>query len=43
MFDIFLNDNPKTALLNLITWVIGFRFRRGIPLWICGWISDYST
>jgi len=29
---------PKIALLSFITWVIGSRFRRGIPLWICGGI-----
>jgi len=29
---------PKTALLDSITRAIGFRFWRGIPQWVCGWI-----
>jgi len=27
-----------SALPDSITWDIGSRFRRGIPLWVCGWI-----
>jgi len=30
--------DPKIALLSIITWVIGSRFWRGIPIWICGGI-----
>jgi len=37
------NGNPKTALLYSTTWLIGSRFRRGIPLWIRGLILLYST
>jgi len=32
-------EEPKTVLLDSISLPILSRLRRGIPLWICGWIS----